>query len=270
MPINASGVVSTYGDLICCPCGGDLTVGVSEREIACIQCARKIAIKDDILVMSGLAEATDPNHALRATEEATRDKQAGIYDFSMLFRLPSRKEQGIVAGELSSRRWKAAAEVGCGTGRITELMAKNCDRIVAMDRSFVSIQVCQSRLKRKGLAENVLLIQADVVDMPLRDEAYDLVLSAQVIQHVPGEGERERIMARIAEALQPTGRLILTLYEWRPSHARYRQKEGQHPGGISFHRFTNEEFRALIEPCFTINKVQSCLGKLLVGFANKK
>lgn len=70
---------------------------------------------------------------------------------------------------------KTILDVGCGDGRITNELVKYYD-VFAIDRSREAIKYVNSK---KSLAS------AD--QMPFKDHLFDLVLSSEVIEHLPGK-----------------------------------------------------------------------------------
>ena len=58
-----------------------------------------------------------------------------------------------------------------------------------------------------GHHEHVQPVRANLVELPLRDETADLVVSAQTVEHL---WDQERFVAECARVLRPGGRLVLT------------------------------------------------------------
>jgi len=72
-------------------------------------------------------------------------------------------------------------EVGCGMGRFLEIAAKADTEVVGVDLSF---SVDATRLHLKDFP-NVHLIQADLFNIPLRQNRFDLIYSIGVLHHTP-------------------------------------------------------------------------------------
>jgi SAM-dependent methyltransferase len=56
---------------------------------------------------------------------------------------------------------------------------------------------------------NVLIVQADLLDLPLAEQAFDLVYSIGVLHHTP---DPRRAFHQIARCVKPGGRLAVWLY----------------------------------------------------------
>jgi SAM-dependent methyltransferase len=89
-------------------------------------------------------------------------------------------------------------EVGCGEGELAERMRTELDaRVVAVDQSERMVELSRAR----GVDARV----ADVQELPFSDAAFDVVVAAWMLYHVPS---LERGLAEIARVLRPRGRLV--------------------------------------------------------------
>jgi SAM-dependent methyltransferase len=113
--------------------------------------------------------------------------------------------------ELAGRR---VADLGCGSGRWASFVAEHCDTLVAVDFSD-AIFVARRNLARH---ERTIFLQADVLDLPLRDDAVDVAYCLGVLHHLPVDAlDATRRLARIAP------RLLVYLYyalDNRPAYFR--------------------------------------------------
>ena len=75
-------------------------------------------------------------------------------------------------------------EVGAGTGALGCGVAPWCRRVVVTDVSVAWLVVARRRLEVSG-ADNVAVVACSAKDLPFADAAFDLVLAADVIEHVP-------------------------------------------------------------------------------------
>ncbi|HEX9944249.1 MAG TPA: class I SAM-dependent methyltransferase [Thermoanaerobaculia bacterium] len=97
-------------------------------------------------------------------------------------------------------------ELGAGTGRATESLARAAGRMVAFDLSPDLIAVARRRL---AAAANVWLLVADMREVALRSR-FDLVVAVDdPFVHLTGDEDRERAFATAARHLAPDGRFIL-------------------------------------------------------------
>ncbi len=261
-------MLATFGDLIVCLCGGDLEPTAPDNAVQCATCAKIFPYENGILITCGDEEdrATD----VRILEEQKqRDKQAKLYDAIVGVHVPSWSEARLIRRHLRTVTSRVGLDVGCGTGRQTRALAMVSQRVLAIDRSVQSLRLCHAKLAQRNLASRVLLIQADLLAIPVRCGVGDVVVTAQVLQHLPTAEARAKSVDKIAEALGPHGVLIASLYEWSGQPWR-RQKELTHAGGISAYRFTKDEVRALFSTHFDVDSLESCLGDLVVTKAHKR
>jgi ubiquinone/menaquinone biosynthesis C-methylase UbiE len=91
-------------------------------------------------------------------------------------------------------------EVGCGTGAITPILLNRGLHITVGD---ISLKLAQETARRF----NVIGIECDATQISLPDQSYNLVVSSEVIEHVPNPHAALREMARIAA---PGGYLVVT------------------------------------------------------------
>ncbi len=95
-------------------------------------------------------------------------------------------------------------DLGCGSGRITAIVAPFVARVIAVDPSPAMLDVARSRLRGEP---NVTLEGGTLEDLPISDGALDVALIVHVLHHV---NDPARALAEAARALAPGGRLIVT------------------------------------------------------------
>src|SRR5438094_3892512 len=92
-------------------------------------------------------------------------------------------------------------DAGCGTGAMLAWAERDLhSRPVGLDFSADALALCRARTHAR-------LLQGDAVSLPVRDASFDLVLSLDVLQHLPRPGGDARALAELARALAPGGRL---------------------------------------------------------------
>ena len=103
----------------------------------------------------------------------------------------------------------AFLDAGCGDGRhLAALTADLPERLAGVDLSERILAT--ARLQAPQRAE---LLQASLESLPFPDGAFDLVLSTQVIEHVPDPPSAARELARV---LAPGGALVISTDNARP------------------------------------------------------
>ncbi|MEW4571421.1 methyltransferase domain-containing protein [Tautonia sp. JC769] len=100
---------------------------------------------------------------------------------------------------------KLVLDAGCGGGRYARLLARMGATVLGVDLSDAVDQAS------KATAEfpNAAIVQADLLDLPLAESAFDLVFSIGVLHHSP---DPRRAFAEIARRVTPGGRLAVWLY----------------------------------------------------------
>lgn len=94
-------------------------------------------------------------------------------------------------------------DAGCGTGRLTMLLAERLRQgfVVALDRSFNMAQVARSTLA--SLESRTAVVLADLVDLPFAG-VFDVVFSTASFHWVL---DHDRLFANLFAALKPGGRI---------------------------------------------------------------
>jgi len=138
-------------------------------------------------------------------------------------------------------------DVGCGTGRITTLLATRCERVIAVDRSPQSLRVLESRIQERGL-HNVTTVLADASQSLPPDIRATKCISVQLFQHVPGFEARANAMKNIAQVLEPGARLVVANEMYGLSRRiRGAPQELDGPGILYFHTFSPRELIDLVQ-----------------------
>jgi SAM-dependent methyltransferase len=101
-------------------------------------------------------------------------------------------------------------EVGSGAGRFTEVMADTGAIVVSVDAS----KAVEANQRSNGSRPNVLVVQADLYALPVRDGTVDRVFCGGVLQHTPSP---RRAFFHLLRALRPGGSVAVDVYalNWR-------------------------------------------------------
>jgi SAM-dependent methyltransferase/uncharacterized protein YbaR (Trm112 family) len=265
--------------LLRCPtgCASELSLHADERArtsevlsgaVICRDCGREYPIQRGILRMLPHDLASDTtvvpesghDHATihKRSEMKARDSQTRAYERMWYLNLFGRIEIPVTLRPLRLTRNHTLLEGGCGTGRMTPSFAAKCDRLVSVDFSLRSLQRNRANLRRRGV-KNVDLIQADLCRLPIRAEAFDRVVSCQVLEHIPTVESRESAVHELARVLRKGGRLVLSAYQHSLLTRIFGEKEGEHAGGIYFYRFDRRELRRLLERALEVRSITGIL-----------
>jgi len=115
-----------------------------------------------------------------------------------------------IAAELPVAEGAVVADVGCGTGEMSLLLAGRVapgGRVLAVDREAVLLDRVRQRAADAGLAGVVSTVQADLADLPgALPEPVQLLWAGHVVHHA---GDQAAAVSALAAALAPGGVLAL-------------------------------------------------------------
>jgi SAM-dependent methyltransferase len=104
------------------------------------------------------------------------------------------------------RRGMRVADVGCGVGLVTTLLAKLVGpegQVVGID--FSGAQLAQARQRVASVGANASFVEASATDTGLPPGSFDLVYCRYLLLHLP---EPERALAEMRSLLKPDGILV--------------------------------------------------------------
>lgn len=119
-------------------------------------------------------------------------------------------------------------EAGCGVGAQTVTLAENSPRarFTSVDLSAESLEAARARTESAGHT-NVVFLQADIFDLPFRNDSFDHVFVCFVLEHLRNP---EDALAHLKTKLKPGGSLTVI--------------EGDH-GSAYFHPDSREAWRTI-------------------------
>lgn len=97
---------------------------------------------------------------------------------------------------VSSNKHSAILEAGCGTGRWISLLEKNTKKIFGLDYSFEMIKI------PKTANPYLNLVNADAVNIPFKDNIFDLIFCVNAIHHFP---DKEKFISESKRVLKSQG-----------------------------------------------------------------
>jgi alkylated DNA repair protein alkB family protein 8 len=117
------------------------------------------------------------------------------------------------------------ADIGCGNGRHLLPCAENCSHVVGIDISQNFLRIVQNKLPHKSI-HNVLLIHADVVQLPLADNSFDAALLIASLHNIKGKEHRRRALQEVARMLKPNGVALISVWSrWQDMYLQYFMKQ---------------------------------------------
>lgn len=103
-------------------------------------------------------------------------------------------------------------EVGSGAGRFTEQAVSTGATVVSLDYSTA----VEANFASNGSRPNLLIVQGNLYEMPLREGSFDRVICLGVLQHTP---DVEKSFKTLVRYLKPGGQLAVDVYR-RPRGLR--------------------------------------------------
>jgi SAM-dependent methyltransferase len=100
---------------------------------------------------------------------------------------------------------KTILDVGCGMGRFAEVASSYGANVVGVDLS-AAVDAANGNL---GERPNTAFLQADVFELPLREESFDFIYSIGVLHHTPSTRDA---FLRLPRLLKPGGRIVIWVY----------------------------------------------------------
>jgi ubiquinone/menaquinone biosynthesis C-methylase UbiE/DNA-binding MarR family transcriptional regulator len=153
------------------------------------------AARDGERLRSVLAERRSRSEEFFATA-------AGQWDRLRVELFGSRSELLPLLGLLDPA-W-TVADLGCGTGQLTQLLAPFVHRVVAVDASAAMLRTARTRV---GDLANVEIRRGELESLPIEDQTLDGAFLVLVLPYV---AEPVQVIAEAARALRPGGRLLVT------------------------------------------------------------
>jgi ArsR family transcriptional regulator len=161
-------------------------------------------VRDEVMHSSAAEHDARRTQAV-LSERSTRSQQffstsAGQWD-KMRLELFGRRSDVALLG-LLDESW-TVADLGCGTGAITQSLAPFVERVIAVDESGAMLSAARKRLH--GM-ENVDIRTGRLEALPLADEEVDVALLFLVLHYVT---DPARVISEAVRVLKPGGRLLV-------------------------------------------------------------
>lgn len=138
----------------------------------------------------------------------------------------TKEDYNSIAEDFSRTRWNiwdefnifinyikegdSVLDVGCGNGRLLELLEDKHINYLGIDISEKLIE-----LAKKKYPQNNFLV-ADNLNLPFPNNNFDKVFSIAVLHTIPSEELRKKALLELKRVLKPGGLLVLTVWDiWR-------------------------------------------------------
>ncbi len=157
------------------------------------------------------------------------------------------RETALAVAGVKSGRW--AADIGAGTGFITEALLKAGVQVIAVDQSEAML----AEIQRKFAAEGIIDCRVgDAQALPIPDQRVDYVFANMCLHHVESP---PRAIAEMARILKPGGKLVITDLD---EHDYEFLRREQHDRWMGFKR---EDIRTWFVEAGLKKVVVDCVGE---------
>ncbi len=127
-------------------------------------------------------------------------------------------------------------DLGCGAGRHAFEALRRGASVVALDadegelRGVAEMVTAMAEAGEVPAGAGARAVRGDATRMPFPDGAFDRVIAAEVLEHIPDD---RRALREIARVLRPGGRVAVTVPAWLPERICWRLSDDYHntPGG---------------------------------------
>lgn len=191
---------------LCCPrCRSSLEplaqeserVEILEGELACTACRARYPVVRGIPRFVG-----SQNYARSFGLQWNRFKRTQLDKFSGLDF--SRRRFFQTTGWPEDLSGQLVLDAGCGSGRFTDVALRSGAEVIAVDLS----DAVEANVENNG-CERLHIIQADLVELPLRNEIFDRAYCLGVLQHTPDPGAS---FSALVPLLKPGADLAIDVY----------------------------------------------------------
>lgn len=134
------------------------------------------------------------------------NKISPVYDlFENVYNRKVYKGTGIKVTEFIDKN-DSVLECACGTGAITEEIAKKCRQVLATDFAEGMLKRASKKCRKYA---NTSFRQEDITDIKCEDESFDKVVAGNVIHLLP---EPEKALDELLRVVRPGGKVIIPTY----------------------------------------------------------
>lgn len=156
-----------------------------------------------------LPEVAKDAAALRHLQRKRRDKTRAYFDelagrFGKDY-VPGRSWKGLAEALLKVTNHGVVADLGAGEGTLAQMLARQAERVIAVDLSPKMVEF-GSELARRHDLKNLEYRLGDIEEPPLDDASVDLAFLSQALHHA---GSSQKALEQAFRIVKPGGQLVV-------------------------------------------------------------
>lgn len=151
---------------------------------------------------------------------------------------------------------KVVADVACGEGYGSAMLAESASQVYGIDLAEEAIEWARGRYAKPNLS----FFQGNGLNLPLRTDSCDVVVSFETIEHV---ADPDRLLAEFARVLKKGGLLIVST----PDKEVYNRQRSE-PNPFHIHEMYRDEFEVILRKHFkhvSLHGQQYFEGSIVLG-----
>jgi demethylmenaquinone methyltransferase/2-methoxy-6-polyprenyl-1,4-benzoquinol methylase/ArsR family transcriptional regulator len=214
---------------------------------------------DDPRLAADRARLDEVRSARAARAQAYFAAHAPVWNETRRLHAPEAEVEGAIVAAAGSD-YRRLLDIGCGAGRMLELLAPRAATAVGVDLSPAMLGVARAQIEQAGL-RNVQLRQGDMFALPVEAGGFDLAVLHQVLHYLDTPA---RALREAARALAPGGKLIVV--DFAP-HACELLRESHEHRRLGFSRREVEDYLTLagLTPLAHLELKPGGAGELMPG-----